>query len=125
MYANNKSRYLQHGELIPFLKSKDIAISAYAPLTAVTKAAPGPLDATYAELAKKYDVTAGEIALRWVIDQDIVALTTSFKEERLKQYLKIIGFKLTAEEVEKITKIGKEKNFRGFWKNKFAPDDWS
>jgi len=117
--------YLQHYDLVPFHKKHNIAVAAYAPLTAITKASPGPLDPVYKELAEKYKVTPGEIALRWVIDQGIVAITTSGSESRLKQYLKIEGFKLTSEEVKKISEVGEKKHFRGFWKNKFAPDDWS
>ncbi|RKF58443.1 NADPH-dependent conjugated polyketone reductase C1 [Golovinomyces cichoracearum] len=117
--------YLQHGNLIPFQKKYGIATSAYAPLTAVTKAKPGPLDDKYIELAKKYCVTPGEIALRWIIDQGVVALTTSGHKERLEQYKKISQFKLTQEELDSITEIGKKKNFRGFWNAKFAADDWS
>ncbi|KAF7900322.1 uncharacterized protein EAF01_007624 [Botrytis porri] len=117
--------YLQHGSLIPFLREKDIAIAAYSPLTAAVKASPGPLDDTYSLLAKKYGVTPGEIALRWVIDQGIVALTTSANEDRLKGYQKIRQFKLTPKEVEDIAKIGSKKHYRGFWNDKFAPDDRS
>ncbi|KAF5874583.1 putative aldehyde reductase 1 protein [Botrytis fragariae] len=117
--------YLQHGSLIPFLREKDIAIAAYSPLTAAVKASPGPLDDTYSALAKKYGVTPGEIALRWVIDQGIVALTTSGNEDRLKGYQKIKQFKMTPKEVEEIAKIGSEKHYRGFWNHKFAPDDRS
>jgi diketogulonate reductase-like aldo/keto reductase len=117
--------YLQHGDLVDFHRKHGIATSAYGPLTAIVRAAPGPLDGTYDELARKYGVTPGEIALRWVIDQGIVALTTSGSEQRLKQYQKIALFKLTPKEVETISEIGKKKNFRGFWKDKFAPDDWS
>lgn len=116
--------YLQHGDLVSFQKEKGIAASAYGPLTAVTKAAPGPLDDTYAELARKYGVTPGEIALRWVIDQGIVVLTTSAKEDRLRSYQKIGRFKLTPKEVETISEIGKQKNFRGFWGNKIKADDF-
>lgn len=115
--------YLQHGDLLAFHKKHGIATAAYGPLSAVTKAKPGPLDPVYAKLSEKYKVTPGEVALRWVIDQDIVALTTSASEERLKQYLKIAGFELTKEEVEEITKVGKEKHYRGFWLDKFGPDD--
>lgn len=107
--------YLQHGSLVPWSKSHGIATSAYAPLTAVVKAKPGPLDPVYERLAKKYAVTPGEIALRWVIDQGVVALTTSSTETRLKQYLKIETFKLTEEEVSEISEVGLKKNFRGFW----------
>lgn len=117
--------YLQHGELVPFCAKHGIAISAYSPLTAVTKAAPGPLDPLYAELARKYGVTAGEVALRWCVDQGVVALTTSEKEQRLKSYLKITKFKLTPKEVELISEKGKEKHFRGFWTNKFDAEDRS
>jgi len=117
--------YLQHGDLLEFQNSKGIATSAYAPLTAVLKAAPGPLDETYAALARKYGVTPGEIALRWVIDQGVVVLTTSSKEDRLRAYQKVGKFKLTPKEVETIKEIGKEKNFRGFWKHKIDPNDWS
>lgn len=117
--------YLQHGNLVEFHKKNGIATSAYAPLTAAVKAAPGPLDETYANLARKYGVTVGEIALRWVIDQGIVALTTSASEQRLKGYQKVAQFKLTPKEVEEIKTIGLQKNFRGFWQVKFAADDWS
>lgn len=117
--------YLQHGDLLDLHKKHGIATSAYGPLTAVVKAKPGPLDETYEQLAKKYSVTPGEIALRWIIDQGIVALTTSSNEQRLKGYLKVSQFKLTPEEVEQISELGKQKHFRGFWANKFAADDKS
>jgi len=76
-------------------------------------------------LAKKYGVTPGEIALRWIIDQGIVALTTSGSEQRLKDYQKVAQFKLTPEEVQEIAEIGKKKDFRGFWLNKFVAGDFS
>lgn len=117
--------YLQHGDLVDFHRKHGIATSAYGPLTAVVRAKPGPLDGTYEDLARKYGVTPGEIALRWVIDRGIVALTTSGSEQRLKQYQKIAQFKLTTKEVEEISEIGLKKHYRGFWKDKFAEDDWS
>ncbi|KAI9647221.1 hypothetical protein NHQ30_003604 [Ciborinia camelliae] len=117
--------YLQHGSLIPYLREKSIAIAAYSPLTAVIKASPGPLDNTHAHLAKKYGVSPGEIALRWIIDQGMVALTTSGNEHRLRAYQKVKQFKLTPKEVEEISKIGSEKHYRGWWNQRFAPDDRS
>jgi len=116
--------YLQHGDLINFHRKNNIATSAYAPLTAVVKAKPGPLDTTYEQLARKYGVTPGEIALRWIIDQGIIVITTSGSEHRLKAYQKVAQFKLTPKEVEEISEIGKQKNFRGFWQNRFAADDF-
>lgn len=118
--------YLQHGDLLEYHRDKNIAVSAYAPLTAVTRAKPGPLDELYASLAKKYGVGEGDIALRWVLDQGAVAITTSSKEERLKSFLtKLPSFKLTPREVEEIAEKGKEKHYRGFWNHIYKPDDQS
>ncbi|KAK7948760.1 uncharacterized protein PG986_009646 [Apiospora aurea] len=118
--------YLQHGSLLDFHREHHIAVAAYGPLTAVTKAKPGPLDDVYEGLAKKYGVHPADVALRWCIDQGIVAVTTSSSEQRLQSYLnKIPSFKLTPKEVERIAEVGKEKHFRGFWNNKFAADDRS
>jgi diketogulonate reductase-like aldo/keto reductase len=71
--------YLQRAELLKVHKQHGIATVAYGPLTAVTKAKPGPVDEIMAGLAKKYAVSEGEVSLRWAVDQDVVAITTSSK----------------------------------------------
>ena len=118
--------YLQHGELLSFQKAnQNIAASAFGLLTPVAKARPGPCDAILEKLASKYYVSEGEIALRWGLDQGIVAITTSGKEERLSDYLRALAIKLTPKEVSDIAAAGSEKHFRGFWAKKFAADDRS
>jgi diketogulonate reductase-like aldo/keto reductase len=117
--------YLQHKNLLPYQQSQNIATAAYGPLTAATKAKPGPCDDMLAALAKKYYVSKGEISLRWCIDQDIVAITTSGKEERLSDYLRAMTFKLTPKEVKDLGEAGLEKHFRGFWQAKFDANDRS
>lgn len=122
--------YLQHitpqaGDLLEYHKKHGIVTEAYGPLTAITKASGGPVDPVYEELASKYGVTAGEVALRWCLDQGIVAVTTSSSQERLEGWLKRVPlFKLTDEEIARISAEGRKKNYRGFWNNKFAEDDW-
>ena len=117
--------YLQHheGDLVEWCKAHDIALAAYGPLTAVTKAKPGPCDAVAAKLSKKYAVSEGEIALRWCIDQGIVAITTSGKEQRLSDYMRALAFKLTPKEVQDMKDAGQQKHFRGFWNKKFDEND--
>lgn len=115
--------YLQHPELLAYHKKHSIATAAYGPLTPVTKAAPGPVDGYVAALAKKYAVSPGEICLRWCVDQDVVAITTSGKEQRLSDYLRAMTFKLTPKEIEEINKLGREKHFRGFWNHKIDAND--
>lgn len=117
--------YLQHAELLSYHKKHSIATQAYGPLTAVTKAAPGPVDSYMDSLAKKYAVSPAEISLRWCIDQDIVPITTSSKEQRLSDYMRVGTFKLTPKEVEEIRRLGEGKHFRGFWNHIFGPEDRS
>jgi len=107
--------YLQHVELLEFHKKHGIATAAYGPLTAATKAKPGPADDFVGRLTKKYAVSENEIYLRWCIDQDIVAITTSSKEQRLSDYLRCATFKLTPSEIKEINELGAQKHFRGFW----------
>jgi diketogulonate reductase-like aldo/keto reductase len=83
--------------------TQGIALSAYGPQTPVTKATGGPVDDILAKLSKKYAVNAGEICLRWCIDQDVVAITTSSKEQRLSDYLRAMTFKLTPAEVKQVS----------------------
>lgn len=117
--------YLQHPELLDLHKQHGIATTAYAPLSAVTKAKPGPLDDYLAALTKKYAVSEAEISLRWCIDQDIVPITTSSKEQRLSDYLRCVTFKLTPAEIKEINELGQKKHFRGFWTHKIAENDHS
>ena len=104
--------YLRRQNLVPWAKSKGITTAAFGPLTTITKAKPGPIDDLFARLAKKYGVSEEAVALRWCIDQGVVAITTSHKEGRLKDYLDVIKFKLTPEEVQEISNKGFEKHFR-------------
>lgn len=115
--------YLQRAELHAFHKKHNIATAAYAPLTAVTKGAPGPVDPVLDKLAKKYAVSVGEICLRWCVDQDVVAITTSGKEQRLSDYLRAMTFKLTPAEIKAINEAGAQKHFRGFWGHKIPDSD--
>lgn len=119
--------YLQHtaSNLLAFHREHSIATAAYAPLTPVTKASGGPIDGYLAALEKKHAVNGSEILLRWCIDQDVVAITTSGKEQRLSDYLRCCTFKMTPKEIEELKKLGEEKHFRGFWGHKIAADDRS
>lgn len=117
--------YLQHNGLIEFHQSKGITTAAYAPLTPVVRAKGGPIDGTVAALAKKYNTSEGNVLLRWVIDQDVVVITTSSKESRLAEALECLKFKLAPEEIEEIKKLGREKHFRAFWMDHFSPHDRS
>ena len=104
---------LQHGDLVGFCRSKNIAVSAYSALIAVTKPIDDQLRTEYETLAKKYGVTSGDVALRWCLDQDIAVVTTSLSEKRLRDYLAtLFSFKLEAADVARISEIGNKTHYR-------------
>ena len=115
--------YLQHGELVQYLENKDIRVAAYGPLVPVAKKAGGPLDPKLQELAKKYAVNPGEILLRWAIDMGVVAITTTSKEQRMIDMLRVFTFKLNPKEIDEITEIGTSYHARGYWIDKFDEND--
>lgn len=116
--------YLQRHELLALHKKHGIATAAYGPLIPLRAVPDGAIDEYVAALAKKYAVLPAEILLRWCVDQDVVAVTTSSKEQRLSDYLRAMTFKLTPKEIEELNRLGNEKPFRKFWTHKVAEGDY-
>ena len=56
-------------------------------------------DQTVAKIAKHHDVSAAQVALRWVTQQGVVAVTSDSNPEYAKEDLAIFGFELTAAEM--------------------------
>lgn len=104
--------YLQRENLVPWSEEKGIVTSAFGPLSSITKAAPGPTDEVVERLSGKYGVSKEAILLRWCVDQGIVAITTTSKESRLRDYQEITKFKLSEGEVAEIGAEGKKKHAR-------------
>ncbi|KFA71058.1 hypothetical protein S40288_05510 [Stachybotrys chartarum IBT 40288] len=115
--------YLQRTELREFLKTQAIQVEAFAPLTPLTKASPGPIDKICRILADKYSVTSSAILLRWLIDQGVVVLTTSSQKTRLVQYLEHIpSFHLSGDEIAEISEAGQGKTHREFFVDGYGED---
>lgn len=116
--------YLQRPDLLAFHRRHGIATAAYGPLVPLRGGAPGPLDGLLAGLAKKYAVSEAEVLLRWCVDQDVAALTTTAKEQRMSDYLRVAAFKMTPREVEEVAELGRKKDFRAFWNDKYDEKDF-
>ena len=56
-----------------------------------------------AEIGSRYGKTASQMALRWLTQRGIVAITKSTLREHMQQNLDIFDFTLTAEDMEQIT----------------------
>ncbi len=78
----------------------------------------GPVDVVVNEIAKKHNKTPDQILLRWNLQKGHIVITTSSKEERLRQYLDIYNFSLSEEEEKQIDVECAKREFRKFWSNK-------
>lgn len=108
-YLQNQSPHI-----IDFCQKNNILVEAYGPLVPLTKGNNGPLTPLLEELSKKYNVSTSNILLRWVIQQNIVAVTTTSKVERMKDIQNVYDFKLDDDDFQKISQIGDKWFFRGF-----------
>lgn len=65
-----------------------------------------------AGLAEKYGKTPQQVALRYLVQRDIIAIPKSTHVERMKQNLDVFDFALTPEEMESIRPLDKPAGFR-------------
>src|SRR4051812_43996573 len=91
----------------------------YGPLVPIVHHKGGPLDPVVVSIAAKHNATPSQVLLKWSIQRGNVVVTTSSKEERLKEYLGLEGVTLSAEEIEKISKAGESDPFRQFWQPQY------
>jgi len=112
--------YLQQDEIVNFSHKHGILIESYTPLAPVTLAKGGPVDAVVEEIARKYNKTPGQILWKWNLQKGNVIISTSSKEERLKELLDLFSFQLEEDEVKKISEEGKKFHFRKYWTQYFV-----
>ncbi|XP_030960378.1 non-functional NADPH-dependent codeinone reductase 2-like [Quercus lobata] len=106
----------QQKKLREFCENKGIRITAYSPL-----GAKGTLWGTnwvmecevLKQIAEATGKTIAQICIRWVYEQGVSVLVKSFNKDRMKENLDIFGWKLSPEDLEKISQIPQRKGFPG------------
>ena len=102
-----------------YSQDNGILVEAYSPLTPVSRVEENALSGYLDELSKKYNKTTGQILLRWTLQRGILPITTSAKEQRIKEALDVFDFELSEEEFDKIVEIGKANPHRVFFHEEF------
>ncbi len=101
--------YSQEKGLKEFLSKEDIVIQAWYPL--------GHGDAAllqepvFAKLAEKYGKSNAQIILRWHIQAGNVVIPGSKNLEHIRANFDLFDFELTAEEMQEIQKLNKDKRY--------------
>ena len=88
-------------------KANNMAYAAYSPLGGWAKHGTGHVlnDPTVKAVAAAHNVSAAQVALRWVTQQGVVAVTSSDNPAHVMGDVASFEFELTEEEVEKLAKV--------------------
>jgi 2,5-diketo-D-gluconate reductase A len=103
--------YLSQKTLIEKARELGSSITAWSPL------AQGKIadDAVIGEIAKAHGKTNGQVTLRWIIQQGVIAIPRTAKESRAAENFDIFDFELSAEEMARIHALARADGRLGDW----------
>ena len=97
--------FLGQDELTELALEKDFMVTAYSPLARGKV----PQDPTLREIGDAYGKTAGQVALRWLLDQPLVSpIPKASSHERRAENFDVFDFELTPEERAEIDALPKD-----------------
>ncbi|KAH6839446.1 NADP-dependent oxidoreductase domain-containing protein [Chaetomium sp. MPI-CAGE-AT-0009] len=118
--------YLQRGDdYVAWMQENHIQVGSFKGLTPAFRAPDGPLREPLARIAKAHGVTEAAVLISWIMQNRVVAVTTTTKLERLDEYAQATKLKLTETEMREITDVGATYHFRTSWGEHFEEDDRS
>jgi diketogulonate reductase-like aldo/keto reductase len=89
--------------VLDYIRARGMFLTAYSPLARGKVRESGVLN----EIAAAHDKTPGQVALRWLIQQErVAAIPKAASEQHLRGNIQIFDFHLTDDEMEKIAAIG-------------------
>ena len=96
--------FLGQTRLIQTMRDLNVPMTAYMPLAKGRVVS----DPTLEEIAARYDKSAAQVALRWLLDQNVAAIPATTRPEHARQNLDVFAFQLDAEDREKIAALPKD-----------------
>lgn len=103
--------YLKLSTLKATARELGSSITAWSPL-AQGKVADDP---TLQEIARAHGKTPGQVTLRWLIQQEVIAIPRTAKETRAAENFDIFDFELSAEEMDRIHALARPDGRLGDW----------
>lgn len=93
-------------ELIQYLQGKDILVEAYSPIGhgEILK------DQQIVEIAKKYDVSVPQLAIRYILELGMLPLPKTTKPDHMKSNA-AVDFEISAEDLETLKNMEKIKDY--------------
>ena len=100
--------FCQQIESAGIMKEKGVQIESWAPF------AEGKnnlfQNGILKSIAAKYQKSVAQVVLRWLIQRGIVIIPKSIRKERIAENFDIFDFKLTQEDIEKISSLDEKKS---------------
>jgi 2,5-diketo-D-gluconate reductase B len=98
--------FLGQDEIVAFAAEKDFMVTAYSPLARGKV----PEDATLREIGEAHGKTAGQVALRWLLDKpQVCAIPKASSHERRVENFEVFDFELTDDERVRIEALGRDE----------------
>ena len=106
--------YLKLTKLLATAKDLGSSITAWSPL-AQGKIATDP---TLIEIGEAHGKSAGQVTLRWLIQQNVIAIPRTSKVSRAEESFDIFDFELSSEEMDRIHALARPDGRLGDWLDK-------
>lgn len=103
-------------EIVKFCQDQDIQLEAWSPL-GNGKLLQNPV---VNQIARAHQKTAAQVELRWGLQHDMVEITKTVHQDRMKENADVFDFELTDDEMQQIDALDTEKH--AIWYDKFK---WS
>ncbi|MGQ2991587.1 MAG: aldo/keto reductase [Brevundimonas sp.] len=103
--------YLKLTKLLDTARDLGSSITAWSPL-AQGKIADDP---TINEIARAHGKSAGQVVLRWLIQQEVIAIPRTTKVSRAEESFDIFDFALTGEDMDRIHALARPDGRLGDW----------
>ena len=96
---------LTQNETVEYCKANNIVVEAWRPILKGNANSFAPL----VEVAKKHNVTATQVCIRWSLQKGYVPLPKSVHTERIKENFNVFGFSLDEEDMQAIATIEQKR----------------
>ena len=106
--------YLKLTKLLATAKDLGSSITAWSPLAQGNIAD----DPTINDIGRAHGKSAGQVTLRWLIQQDVVAIPRTTKVSRAEESFDIFDFALSSEEMQRIHALARPDGRLGDWLDK-------
>ncbi len=106
--------YLKLTKLLETARDLGSSITAWSPL------AQGKIadDVTLNEIGRVHGKTAGQVTLRWLIQQNVIAIPRTAKVSRAEENFDVFDFRLSSEEMDRIHALASPDGRLGDWLDK-------